>query len=62
MIAYSEIKVEDTLYDLVEHQTNSIIELKKPKEIVNDLLKRLNNGHGFDGFTPGFFLVRMDAK
>jgi len=40
---------------IVEEETETVIEFKKPTTQLNTLCRKLNLGSGFVGFTPLFF-------
>lgn len=46
---------ETNKYDILEKDTNVVIELNKDLEYVSSIAKKLNKGHGFNGHTPLFF-------
>jgi recombinational DNA repair protein RecR len=45
---------ESTAYHVLETATNTVIEVGTNKEQIENLLRRLNNGGGFNGWTPSF--------
>jgi uncharacterized FlaG/YvyC family protein len=44
-----------TKFDIIEKNTDTIIELKIPEQKAKDLCRKMNLGTGFNGFTPHFF-------
>jgi hypothetical protein len=44
-----------SVYDLIETTTGLLIKSSLKKEEAKILLRHLNMGGGFDGFTPAFF-------
>lgn len=49
-------KQNDLAFDVVEKQTNYVIKSFATKEDARNLVKFLNGGGAFNGFTPGFFV------
>jgi hypothetical protein len=61
-MSYSVIKSEKNVYDIIEKNTGSVIEIKKPDEKeVRSICRKMNLGAGFDGWTPDFVAKRMFA-
>lgn len=54
MIKYSVLNT-DRGFDLIEETTKTVLELKYTNKKVAELCNLLNNGSGFDGWTPSFF-------
>jgi hypothetical protein len=50
----------DRGYDIVEKETDAVIELSAKEKEAKDLCRKLNLGSGFCGWTPLFFAERMD--
>ena len=50
-----KVKQTENGYDIVEQQTNVVINLKYGEKKVRDLCRKMNLGSGFNGFTPDFF-------
>jgi hypothetical protein len=46
-------------YDIVEKETNVVIELKRDEKEAKDLCRKLNLGAGFCGWTPMFLAEKM---
>lgn len=62
MMSYSVIKSEKNVFDILEKDTGSVIEIKKTDEKeVRSMCRKLNLGSGFDGWTPDFVAKRMFA-
>lgn len=45
---------DSTAYHILETTTNTVIEVGTSKARVEELLRRLNSGSGFNGWTPAF--------
>lgn len=45
-------------FKITEKKTGNVVQTDLPYEGVKILTKKLNNGYGFDGWTPGFFAKR----
>jgi len=50
----------DRGYDIVEKETDVVIELKRDEKDAKELCRKLNLGSGFCGWTPLFFAERME--
>lgn len=62
MMSYIVIKSEKNVFDILEKDTGSVIEIKKTDEKeVRSLCRKMNLGAGFDGWTPDFVAKRMFA-
>lgn len=42
-------------FDILEKETNVIIDLKYKESKARDVCRKMNLGAGFNGFTPDFF-------
>ena len=42
-------------YDIIEKETDVVINLKYAEKKARDLCRKMNLGSGFNGFTPDFF-------
>lgn len=61
-MSYSVIKSDKNVFDILEKETGSVIEVKKTDEKeIRSLCRKLNLGAGFDGWTPDFVAKRMFA-
>jgi hypothetical protein len=47
-------------YDIVEKETDVVIELKRAEKDAKDICRKLNLGSGFCGWTPTFFAEKME--
>lgn len=56
MINYKIQKNQDQ-FDILETQTNQIIESHKMQQDAKKRVKHFNFGGGFDGWTPSFFMI-----
>lgn len=54
---YSVIET-DNKYNVYETSTDQVIKTFSNKSEAKDLMKQLNLGGGFDGWTPSFFLIK----
>jgi hypothetical protein len=50
-----KVKQSTNGYDILEKETDVIINLKYGEKKVRDLCRKMNLGAGFNGFTPDFF-------
>ena len=50
------INIKNNIFEVVEVTTNYIIKSFTLHKEAKDLMRHLNLGGGFDGFTPRFFL------
>lgn len=57
-MSYRVLKTE-TGYGIMEKESDTLIELKKPENEVRDLCRKLNLGTGFNGWTPIFFAEKL---
>ena len=48
------------LYEVLETTTNLIIKTDMTQSQAKALCRQLNFGGGFDGFTPAFFVEKVD--
>lgn len=46
-------------YDVYETSTEQVIKTFTKATEAKELMKRLNLGGGFDGWTPSFFLIKI---
>lgn len=58
-MSYSVKKGKDG-YDVYEKDTDQIIELCSSFQQTKDIVRKLNLGSGFNGFTPCFFAYRFE--
>ncbi len=57
-MSYRLVKTE-LGYDILEKETDLIIELKRNEKDAKDLCRKLNLGSGFSGWTPSFFAEKV---
>lgn len=50
---------DDTGYDILEKDTDVVIELKLEEKQAKDYCRKLNLGAGFAGWTPTFFAGKI---
>jgi hypothetical protein len=50
---------DDTGYDILEKDTDVVIELKLEEKQAKDYCRKLNLGSGFAGWTPTFFAGKI---
>ena len=50
-----KIKQSNNGYDILEKETEVVINLKYGEKKIRDLCRKMNLGAGFNGFTPDFF-------
>jgi hypothetical protein len=62
MMSYSVIKNDKNVFDILEKESENVIEIKKTDEKeARSLCRKMNLGAGFDGWTPDFVAKRMFA-
>lgn len=54
-MSYKVKHTVDTKFDIVEKETDVLIDLKIPEQKAKELCRKMNLGSGFNGFTPLFF-------
>lgn len=54
-----ELSPVDPTADVVEQKTGLTLYSKLPLNEARTLMRQLNGGRGFNGFTPEFFLGRL---
>lgn len=59
-INYKVIK-DNFGYNVVETKTEQIIKVLETQAEAKKLMKHLNLGGGFDGFTPNFFVKKVSV-
>lgn len=50
-----KVKKSETGYDIIEKETDVVINLEYNEKKARDLCRKMNLGSGFNGFTPDFF-------
>jgi hypothetical protein len=60
-MSYS-VKQTNGNYDIVEKQSETIIELGCDETKARDLCRKLNLGAGFNGWTPAFMSQKYSVK
>lgn len=46
-------------YNILEKDTNVLIELERSERQTRDLCRKMNLGSGFNGWTPTFFTLKL---
>lgn len=59
-MSYSVKKHEDG-YDILEKDTGLLIKLSCSEEKARNLCRKMNLGSGFNGWTPPFFTMKVNA-
>ena len=59
-MSYTTLKSSDDFFDVLEKNTDIIIELKRDEKTIRDICRKLNLGSGFEGFTPPFFAEKFN--
>jgi len=54
-MSYKVKQICNTRFDILEKNTDTLIDLKIPEQKAKDLCRKMNLGSGFNGFTPLFF-------
>lgn len=57
-----KLKNDNGCVQIVEKQTDQIVMVYKTREQAQPLLRQLNFGGGFDGWTPSFILKNIGFK
>jgi len=57
-----KMKVDNGVHQVLETSTEQIIKTFDNKDSCRKFMRRLNLGSGFDGFTPSFFLKKIEIK
>lgn len=58
-MSYS-VKKGEVGYNILEKDTDVLIELERSEKETRDLCRKMNLGSGFNGWTPMFFSTRMN--
>lgn len=58
-MSYSVVKYENGVCDLVEKDTEILLELKCHYDKARDICRKLNLGSGFNGWTPQFLAKKI---
>lgn len=58
-MSYSVVKTKTEKYNLLEKDTDTVIELNKTESDARTLCRKLNLGSGFCGWTPDFFAKKV---
>lgn len=57
-----KIQEVNSVFEVFETQTEQVIKTFDTKEKARKFMKSLNLGNGFDGWTPSFFVKKIDIK
>lgn len=59
-MSYSVVKNDNSLYDIMEKNSGSVIEMCNPEEKeIRSICRKLNLGAGFNGWTPRFIAEKL---
>ena len=56
-MSYS-VKMNEGGFDILEKESETLIELKTEEKTARDVCRKLNLGSGFNGWTPTFVAVK----
>ena len=56
------VEEDDTVFSVVEQTTDTVVYQAKKREQAKQICSKLNNGSGFQGFTPSFFTKEATIK
>lgn len=59
-MSYS-VKKGDVGYNILEKETDVLIELEKTEKETRDICRKMNLGSGFNGWTPNFFIKKPNV-
>lgn len=59
-MSYS-VKQGENGYNILEKDTDIVIELSRTEKEARDFCRKMNLGSGFNGWTPTFFTKKMNA-
>lgn len=59
---YKKVKNQFDSFDIFEIPTEIMIKQNLSNDVANKLCRNLNLGGGFDGFTPDFFMNRLEVN
>ena len=59
---YVTVQKDKKVFDIAESTTYNILELNYSMRKANVLCDKLNQGYGFDGWTPSFFSSKLNKK
>jgi hypothetical protein len=60
-MSYSVVQNKTGSYDILEKESETLIELNRSETDVRILCRKLNLGSGFNGWTPGFFSKKTNV-
>ena len=53
------VKLDNGQYDIIEKETNTVIQLEIKEKAARDICRKLNLGAGFNGWTPDFVAYKL---
>jgi hypothetical protein len=56
------VKENNGQFDIIEKDSDILIELKTSEARAKELCRKMNLGSGFNGWTPPFFAVKYETK
>lgn len=59
-MSYS-VKKGEVGYNILEKETDALIQLEKSEEEIRDICRKMNLGSGFNGWTPDFFIKKPNT-
>jgi hypothetical protein len=59
-MSYTTIRSSEDTFDVLEKDTDIVIELKRDEKSIREICRKLNLGSGFEGFTPPFFAEKFE--
>lgn len=56
------VKENKGSYDILEKDSDTVLELSTDEKRARDLCRKLNLGSGFNGWTPSFFAIKHQKR
>jgi hypothetical protein len=58
-MSYSVVKTDGDVYNLLEKDSGTVIDLNAQEDAARSLCRKLNLGSGFAGWTPEFMAKKL---
>jgi hypothetical protein len=58
-MSYSVVKNETGKFDIIEKDSDVVIEINRAESEARSICRKLNLGSGFNGWTPPFFAITI---
>jgi hypothetical protein len=56
------VKENEGSFDILEKETDTIIQLRADEKRARDMCRKMNLGSGFNGWTPSFLTISYNNK